>query len=199
MPDLLQSFMNGEVKFPNGVDNDQAKTTIAEIQSQADEFFGLRSAGGSRSQNFLENIIRPTLNGLGLGGSAAEELLLGTAIQESSLTHRTQLGGGPGLGLFQMEPATHNDIWNNYLKYRPDLGKQVSSLLTSTDKLGNLQNNDAYATAMARVHYLRARGALPSAGDLSGQASYWKSNYNTSLGKGTTSQYVNNWNLVRGN
>lgn len=134
-----------------------------------------------------------------MGGDAAEELLLGTAIQESNLTHRTQLGGGPGLGLYQMEPATHDDIWNNYLKYRPELAANVSALLTSQDKLHNLQHNDAYATAMSRVHYSRISSPLPAAGDFSGQASYWKAHYNTPLGKGTTSQYMSNWKLYTGN
>ncbi len=151
------------------------------------------------AQKFRDDVIEPTLDGLGMGGDAAEELLLGTAIQESNLTHRTQLGGGPGLGLYQMEPATHDDIWNNYLKYRPDLAAKISAFLTSQDKLHNLQFNDAYATAMSRVHYSRVSSSLPNAGDISGQASYWKAHYNTPLGKGTISQYIVNWKLYTGN
>ena len=65
-----------------------------------------------------------------------DERLLGTARVESDLRHRRQIGG-PALGLFQMEPATHNDIWESYLKYRAQLAERVQKLLTSEkdDKL----------------------------------------------------------------
>ena len=46
----------------------------------------------------LLEAIRPALTTLAAGGVAAEQLLLGTAIQESLLIHRQQLGGGPALG-----------------------------------------------------------------------------------------------------
>ncbi|KAF0118141.1 MAG: hypothetical protein FD149_866 [Rhodospirillaceae bacterium] len=74
------------------------------------------------SAHFVTTVIRPTLLHLGLHSPAAEALLLGTAIQESRLgTYLRQTGGGPALGVYQMEPATHEDIWTNFLAYRPDL------------------------------------------------------------------------------
>ena len=36
----------------------------------------------------------------------AQSLLLGSVAQESAFTYTTQLGGGPALGLGQVEPAT---------------------------------------------------------------------------------------------
>ncbi len=81
---------------------------------------------------FQYSIIQPTLQQLGLWSVAAEELLLGTALIESNLIHRRQLGlGGPALSFFQMESATHNDIWENFLKYRAKLAGCVKQLLTS--------------------------------------------------------------------
>ena len=44
MPDLLQSFADGKVKFPNGMNNDQARSTMDTIQEQASEFFGIDSS-----------------------------------------------------------------------------------------------------------------------------------------------------------
>ena len=74
------------------------------------------------ADQFTRLIIRPALKIIGLDFRAAEELLLGTALQESRLTYLHQLGGGPALGLFQMEPGTHDDIWTNYLWNRPEFG-----------------------------------------------------------------------------
>ena len=94
-----------------------------------------------------------------------------------------------------MEGATHDDIWTNFLAFRADLKSQVESLLTSpsADKIHELEFNDNYAAAMARVHYLRAPSALPGFDDLEGQAAYWKRHYNTPLGAGTPEKYKRDW------
>ena len=81
------------------------------------------------ARKILLAAIRPALTTLAAGGIAAEQLLLGTAIQESLLIHRQQLGGGPALGLFQMETATHDDCWNNFLKFRKGLADKVRRTL----------------------------------------------------------------------
>ena len=148
------------------------------------------------------SVIRPILNdieeasGVKLSGDAAEELLLGTAIQESGLRARQQKNNdgsfGPALGIFQMEPDTHDDIWDNSLH-----GKLKSSILThfhlEKPNLELLKTDDEYAAIMARIAYRRAPGKLPPAGDLQGQATYWKTYYNT-YGKGTVPEYIENWN-----
>ena len=109
-------------------------------------------------------IIQPTLRGLGMYSQAAENLLLGTAAQESGFKFLHQLGGGPALGIYQMEPATERDIWDNYLAYREQIAKKVQVLCIkepapSYELIGNLY----YATAMARIHYRRVSEPLPSA------------------------------------
>lgn len=143
---------------------------------------------------FIEYVIQPTLSRLNLGGRAAEELLLGTAIQESRVHYLHQLGKGPAEGVFQMEPATHKDIWSNYLAYKPELARKVNSLaIANTDGLQQMCANMYYAAAMCRVHYLRVPKALPAAGDLEGQADYWKEFYNTYLGAGTVEEYIENY------
>ena len=147
---------------------------------------------------FLQTVIEPTLLYLGLWSPAANELLLGTALVESNLMHRRQQGGGRARGLFQMEPATHNDIWENYLKYRAQLAERVQKLLTSEkdDKLVELEVNDKYACAMARVHYLRVPAPLPYAGDVARMAAYWKQYYNTLRGRGEVPEYIRRWQEV---
>ena len=149
--------------------------------------------------SFQYSIIRPTLQQLGLWSVAAEELLLGTALIESDLIHRRQIGG-PALSFFQMEPKTHNDIWENYLKYRAQLAGRVKQLLTSErdDKLVELEVNDKYACAMARLQYLRVSAPLPQIGDVAGMAAYWKLYYNTLRGRGEVPEYIRKWKEVMG-
>lgn len=147
-------------------------------------------------QEFLSLIIEPVISHLGVSSRAAAQLLLGTALHESAgLQYRRQLGGGPARSFFQMEPATHNDIWANYLVYKPTLGASVEELLAISmgDKIYELEFNDNYAAGMARVHYMRVSEPLPKFNDLDAQAIYWKQYYNTSLGAGTPTKYKNDW------
>lgn len=151
------------------------------------------------AKTFRSTVIVPTLQQIGLYSEAAADLLLGTALQESNLIHRRQIGGGPGRGYYQMEPATHDDIWKNYLAYRKKLAATIGGLVAAGgDRLRALETNDTYATGMARVHYMRVPAPLPSSGDVKAMANYWKLHYNTVLGVGTAKQFVDNWNRVMG-
>lgn len=149
-------------------------------------------------QDFLAQIIRPALAVLGLDGPAAEQLLLGTALQESGLRNIRQEEGGPALGYFQMEPATHDDIWRNFLAHRAVLAARVRTLLPAgaqpTARL--LIPHPLYGAAMCRVHYLRVPAPIPS--DLAGQAAYYKAHYNTAAGAATVAQYLANWRSAMG-
>lgn len=142
---------------------------------------------------FRDIVIVPALKSVALHSEAAVELLLGTALQESRLQYLKQLGTGPALGLFQMEPATHDDIWTNYLAYRPELAARVARL-AHVRNAGALATDLLYAAAMCRVFYRRIKDPLPAAGDVPGQAAYWKEHYNTYLGAGTEDEYIENWN-----
>lgn len=138
-------------------------------------------------------IIVPTLSHLGELSDAAVALLLNTARQESRLSFLTQLSNGPARGLWQMEPATHDDIWQNFLAYRDELAAKVRMLAIGTRKVPDAEQmvgNLFYACAMARVHYLRVPQALPEADDLEGQAHYWKTYYNTHAGRGTVEEFL---------
>jgi hypothetical protein len=144
----------------------------------------------------LEYVIRPVLKGLGLHSEAAERLVLGTACAESDCGRwLRQKEDGVALGIYQMEPATHLDIWINFLQYKPVLANKVISWSTAVapdvpeprEMVGNLN----YATAMCRVHYLRDPEPIPDT--LPEQAEYWKRVYNTHLGAGTADGYIKKW------
>ncbi len=136
---------------------------------------------------FREHVVVPALDYVGLYSKVAERLVVGTALVESyDLQYIQQLGNGPARGLFQMEPDTHEDIWGNYLRYRPDLADKVRALMQiGRDGLEQLYGNLDYQAAMCRVHYFRKSQPLPDEDDLEGLARYWKDHYNTRLGAGT--------------
>ena len=143
-------------------------------------------------------VIQPALALLEMASPAAEELLLGTACQESRCGHYLhQLGKGPALGIFQMEPATYRDIRDNWIQHRPILKARIVTRFGDAD--GNLPPPERmvgdliFAAVMCRLHYRRIRAPLPVAGDIESQAVYWKEHYNTRLGKGTTEEYLANY------
>lgn len=141
---------------------------------------------------FLTRIVRPTLITIGQSSTVAEMLLMGTAAQESHLIYTRQIGG-PALGYFQMEPATHDDCWTNFLDFHPDLAAKVLLVrkapgIPAADELAS---DPAYATAMARVRYLRVSEPLPTNG--LALAAYWKEHYNTRAGAGTVDAFLTSW------
>lgn len=146
-------------------------------------------------------VIAPTLEHLGLHSMAAENLLMGTAAQESRLgRYLAQVGGGPALGIYQIEPATHRDVWDNFLAYHADLASKVRGIASQhwfdDDPDGELVRNLAYATAIARLCYYRRPEPLPDADDLPGLARYWKQHYNTAKGAGTPMEFIANYQAL---
>lgn len=146
----------------------------------------------------LRSLIQTTLQSAPrpLYDKDAEELLVATCAQESHLGQYRQQINGPALGIFQMEPEDCNDIWANYLHYNGDLaswvrGYQKLPILGSREII----TNDQLAIALARVHYLRAPGALPSGKDLAALYAYYKAHYNTPQGAATWPQFRINYGL----
>lgn len=150
---------------------------------------------------FTAQVIDPALAALALDPPdrlvGVRQLLLGTALQESGLRHLRQLANrdgsrGPALGYFQMEPATHDDIWQTFLTFRPALAARVRAVpgvAVARPKAELLVHNHVYAAVMARLRFRRAPGALPAAGDVRAMGAYWKAHYNTALGKGRASAF----------
>ena len=135
-------------------------------------------------------VIKPVLVSLDMYSQEAEDLVAGTIAQESRMGHYIHQVGGPALGICQMEPATHKDIWENFISYRKDLSERLNGIcfdMSESDMIWNLK----YAVTMCRIHYYRKPGAIPL--DVEGQAEYWKRHYNTEQGKGTVEEYIDNY------
>lgn len=148
-------------------------------------------------EQLKEDIIWPALHSVNLFSEEAVDLLVGTCCQESLLgTYVTQVGSGNAMGIYQMEERTYDDIVENFIFFRKDLYKDI---INSLDYLifpdaDCLIYNMRLSTIMARVHYLRVKEPIPAVGDVEAMAAYWKKYYNTELGKGKESDFVDNYN-----
>ena len=156
---------------------------------------------------FREEIVRPVLHDLKMYSPVAENLIMGTAAQESGFTYLKQLGGGPALGMFQVEPATAEDILFRYLKGRKDLRRRFESAVQSTPPHSidwetitiahvseRLISDLKFGVALCRLRYWMVPEGMPSrADDLPALARYYKAHYNTPLGKATEHEFLNNY------
>ena len=140
----------------------------------------------------FRDFISRTLKAIDLHSEQGVDLLMKTAAKESNLgMYLKQIGRGPALGVFQMEPETERNIWNEFLKDHPQIAKKITELTGVTGPNSSAMEGDLrYQTCMARVRYLWAKGALPDHGDTEAQAHYWKKNYNTVLGDGTVEEFI---------
>ncbi|WP_341893739.1 hypothetical protein [Ferrovibrio terrae] len=157
-------------------------------------------------QQFDRFILRPVLTAMAPevpNSEAARRLLLGTASHESGgfqfIDQVTALGlandaDGPAYGLFQMEAATHDDLWRNFLQYKPAVTAKVQQFRADQpDLVRQMRSNLCYAVAVARAQFYRAKPPLPPADDLPALAAYWKQHWNTALGAGTPDQWLRHY------
>lgn len=133
---------------------------------------------------FRDVIVKPALNDLMLYSLNAEELLVFTCAVESLGGTYIHQVNGPALGIYQMEPATYNDIWQNYIKLKGSL----TMLMFSNFSVNYMPSEERliydlrFATAMTRIHYARVTQPLPSSTDVNAIWNYYKVYYNTSAG-----------------
>lgn len=152
-------------------------------------------------KHIRDSVVLPGLLAVGLYSIAAEQLVMATGMAESGFRHKRQIARytpagqpvyGPARGWFQMEPATHNDIWVNFLgsSRRATILEGLRRICDRPGDPDELEHNQIYAAAMCRIFYVRISEALPPAGDLAGMARYWKRYYNTAHGKGTVEGFM---------
>ena len=132
-----------------------------------------------------ELIIKPALNLMRLYSEDAIELLMFTAAVESQGGTYLKQVKGPALGIYQMEPRTHNDIWQNFLRNRTDILYILSAnfLVPKMPDEDRLIYDLYYATALCRIYYLRCPSNLPDKNNVESIWEYYKNYYNTPAGK----------------
>jgi|TARA_Y100000296_G_C5171504_1_gene257537 hypothetical protein len=157
-------------------------------------------------------IIEPTLREMeglwkGIYSEQAVNLLIGIVFQESTIggvTHLKQVKG-PALGIYQIEPETHTDLWETYLAYRPDKASFMRGMIKQHSAEGEedfhqeLIYNLKYATAVARLKVWRVsfkdKGVswpkVPT--NVWALGEIWDKCYNANPEKGTVIQFVNHY------
>lgn len=140
-------------------------------------------------EQLRKHIIQPALISHRLWSRDSEELLMLTAAQESKLGFWIhQLGRGPALSPWQIEPATFDWLRLVFPQY---LNGRSSGELVYDLRLGALA---------ARVRYLVDSEPLPTHTDVEGMAKAWKRIFNTQSGKGKWEEAVEAYEkyVVRG-
>lgn len=157
----------------------------------------------SIEKNQLRRLIRSVLKALAVGSGiehmhmdGAVELLMLTAAQESHCGMWIEQVQGPALGIFQMEPRTLMDIFDNFLKYKPALHATVKGFIAPNMPYDmNMRGNILFQIAMVRVHYFRAGCKIPRVDDVQGLAECYKKHYNTVQGKATVEEAIKNYKM----
>ena len=133
------------------------------------------------------------------------KMMLLTIAVESSFVHRTQIGGGPAVGLCGMEPETALDTFR-WLEGKPVAWKRLTYIwmglgtvphFTPSYKeiIEHLTKNDLFSLALGRLHYRMFEEPFPDS--LSNQAFYWKKYWNTEAGAGTVTRAMEQWEASR--
>lgn len=134
--------------------------------------------------NEAKKIISDALIRKGLYSEAVENLMLGTMAVESDFGNVARQVGGPALGIFQMEQTTFDWLKT---KYSEEYG-------LSRYAFEDIEHDHKAAALFARLRYLVVKKQLPPATDLPALAKYWKQYYNTPLGKGKISDFIEKYN-----
>lgn len=121
----------------------------------------------------------------GLHSDHCVELLAMICAHESlGGKHRKQIGG-PALGLFQIEPVTHNSVWDN-----SDSIRARAKRYGIAEDVSKLETDDRYSIWVARHYLAQDPNPLPKTPEA--MAAYCKSYWNRT-GKATPEKYLNDW------
>lgn len=151
-------------------------------------------------------VVRPALATLGLlGGEPIERLVMGTAAHESDgFRYIHQLGKGPALSPWQIEPATATDAVERCTE-KTQLVLRGLGLPSphSEDWLewGKFLPGNLYlSAAMCRLiyYYKPFRIEELGKGEPENLARIWKRCWNTVAGAGTEAQFLANWRRYLG-
>ncbi len=142
----------------------------------------------------IKEIVEYALYKLDVYSDDALALVVRTGMAESGYRALKGKGrGNPAIGFWQIEPDTLLDMMRNYINYRPHYRKALEELgmeFSGDDIFVSVISNMAVQAGLCRLHYRRDKDPLPSWSDLEGQAKYWKSVYNTKLGRGTVEHFI---------
>lgn len=120
----------------------------------------------------------------------AIRLLCMIAAHESGDFHYIKQVKGPALGIFQMEPATYDDVVA-YIKRNPERFVMLAHDLPELAEY--MAFHPDFGAAIGRVFLLRVPKPLPDSDDIDGLAKYAKDHWNTHLGAAKWQDYRDAW------
>lgn len=147
-------------------------------------------------------VVRPTLQHLAQAGVpytlAAENLIIGTAMWESQGFRYLAQVDGPALGFWQMEPATFDDLWNNFISGRSALRATMIEIAGgSLPPAQALVANLALGCAMARLQYYRSPRPIVEGMDAQAMAALYKAVYNTPRGAADIARVIGSFQAAQ--
>lgn len=135
----------------------------------------------------IKFVIEPVLLDMECYGMDAVNMLIMIAAHESRHGYYLHQDPGPAVGIFQIEPATHDDMIAWLERDRPELLQKLFNWTSKVDP-EMMAGNMYYATFMARCFFLRFPEALPATPEA--MAAYAKKKWNTVEGKATPADYL---------
>jgi hypothetical protein len=141
--------------------------------------------------DFRQYVVEPAHAALVSGGIprslvADNQVIATGAVETLQGTFLVQENSGPGLGLFQIEPQSLDDL---LAACTPSQIAVLDSLGTPQPPAVQIVTNLVYAAAICRLYYWQVPAALPP-NTLAGLYGYWKLYYNTPAGAGTLAQFT---------
>ena len=143
-------------------------------------------------------VVRPTLKHMGMWSLAAENLLLGTAARESGLGFHLKPDNTQALGIYQISPRMHRNIWDRFLMEKSELSSLVRGLASQREFLSHphheLATNLAYSTAIAWLVYWRTGLDVKQTnpGDIAALAKIWQKYFHSRC-SGTAESFVESY------
>ncbi|MFL0796743.1 MAG: hypothetical protein K6L73_04560 [Cellvibrionaceae bacterium] len=128
-------------------------------------------------------VVKPTLEFLDAYSEAAEDLIVGTAAQESELGFHLNIGPtdanqqDTGYGIYRITAEEHQHVWDTYLVNHPQLASDIRGLASQHEFLKKphleLATNLSYATAIAWAIYQSNGASAPAHEDVTSMAQTW--------------------------
>lgn len=123
------------------------------------------------------------------GGEEAVRLLCETAVAETlcgTLPDRTR--NGAGRGVTQIDEVPFYDTIKRASQHDVDVLEKAFDFNLRDLKWIEITYSPLLAMVVCRLHYKLRPGAIPKT--VEGRAEYWKTHYNTVLGKGNVKDYI---------
>lgn len=134
--------------------------------------------------NQMQDIVTEILKDMQAFKPQARDAIMMIIAHESNCgKYWRQIGGGPALGIIQMEPWVHDDTWEHC-----DSINERAGLLSIKKNIKQLERSIEYNVFMARCRLLMDVKPLPN--DLPGMSAYLKKYWNSDSGKAEHDSYL---------